>query len=468
MPVAVFFGAHPDDIELGAGGTCAKLCAAGFDVRIVVATDDINPGVASIRRHEATAAAGILGIPTSRVYFLGLIDGRFRCDMDAVARLRALFLDLHIHPDAIFTHSEADSHQDHVELTRIVKAAFRRVGLFKYRVMNSAIPSHFKPSISSEIADFVEAKIAALSRHKSQRAAGRINPAKASHERLEAFELEIQEGAANFLEILDRVNDAPFSRFWLPLCAGRAITIIAPPTRHPHPKHSHKHVLSCAPSDLQLVTRLQHELTTVMHKRLSVELAPKFIAEEANGARLNMLATGTSLILGGPAVNPAAQPFLERITRVRFRADFASSRYRGYPIIDTHTGRLFEPSFAPSPRASIELERDYGLLTIARLNDPAGEASLVIAAMGVHAAGTAAVFSCLLLPEHLARIVEDARRVIDGEASWAQWLVPGTGAGVPIVAEIEGYVNEQRRSPQKSKQTRSAERPRTKGMARAC
>ena len=44
MAVAVFFGAHADDVELGAGGTCAKLCAAGFDVRIVVATDEPQAG----------------------------------------------------------------------------------------------------------------------------------------------------------------------------------------------------------------------------------------------------------------------------------------------------------------------------------------------------------------------------------------------------------------------------------------
>jgi LmbE family N-acetylglucosaminyl deacetylase len=40
MTVAVFFGAHADDIELGAGGTCAKLCASGFEVHIVIATDE--------------------------------------------------------------------------------------------------------------------------------------------------------------------------------------------------------------------------------------------------------------------------------------------------------------------------------------------------------------------------------------------------------------------------------------------
>jgi LmbE family N-acetylglucosaminyl deacetylase len=34
----VAFGAHPDDIEIGMGGTIAKLSALGYDMNLVVAT----------------------------------------------------------------------------------------------------------------------------------------------------------------------------------------------------------------------------------------------------------------------------------------------------------------------------------------------------------------------------------------------------------------------------------------------
>src|ERR1700694_1668608 len=108
MAVAVFFGAHADDIELGASGTCAKLCAVGFDVRIVVATDEIDPAIASSRRNEAIAASAILVVPPARVHFLGLADGHFRCNRDSVAQVRTLFSALDLCPDAIFTHTEAD------------------------------------------------------------------------------------------------------------------------------------------------------------------------------------------------------------------------------------------------------------------------------------------------------------------------------------------------------------------------
>ena len=34
----VVFGAHPDDIEIGMGGTVAKLARLGYDVNLVIAT----------------------------------------------------------------------------------------------------------------------------------------------------------------------------------------------------------------------------------------------------------------------------------------------------------------------------------------------------------------------------------------------------------------------------------------------
>jgi LmbE family N-acetylglucosaminyl deacetylase len=34
----VAFGAHPDDIEIGMGGTIAKLSALGYDMNLVIAT----------------------------------------------------------------------------------------------------------------------------------------------------------------------------------------------------------------------------------------------------------------------------------------------------------------------------------------------------------------------------------------------------------------------------------------------
>jgi LmbE family N-acetylglucosaminyl deacetylase len=426
MAVAVFFGAHADDVELGAGGTCAKLCAAAFDVRIVVATDESDQTVAATRRKEAIAAAAILGVPADRVHFLGLPDGQFRCGRDTVARIRALSAAWGLYADAVFTHTEAESHQDHIELTRIVKAAFRKVAIFKYRVRNSAIDSHFQPNISSNIGGYVNLRSAALCQHKTQIALQRVG--KLGCEDSEAFELEIQEGAANYFAILDRVNDAPFSRFWMPLCASGKITVVAQPAQ---PPRSYAPVFQCVPSDLHLVTRLQEQLFRVMHTQLNVQ--PLHVATE------DALPVGASIILGGPYANPTAQVFCDQLPSPRFRFDLASNEY----LIDTHTGTVFEPMFRSIDGTSFELIRDYGLLTISHISGAkhGREESLVIAAMGVHAPGTAAVFSCLLSPEYIAPIIADARRVIEGAAETAQWVVPCDGCGTPLISEITSHVD---------------------------
>jgi len=429
MAVAVFFGAHADDIELGAGGTCAKLCAVGFDVRIVVATDETNPAIASTRRNEAAAAAAILGVPPARVHYLGLPDGQFRCNRDTVARVRNLFSALDLCPDVVFTHTEADCHQDHVELTRIIKAAFRRVAIFKYRVRNSAIPSHFEPTVSSDLRRYVNLKSAALCQHKSQIALRRVG--ELARKLSESFELEIQEGAANYCRILDQVNDVPFSRFWMPLCAKGTITVIAQSRQS---LRSYNPICRRVPSDLQLVTRLQDELLQVMRTQPGVR---SISVQEGDETQLDGLPVGPSLILGGPFVNQAAQAFCDQIATLRFRFDPASTEY----LIDTYTGTVFEPMFKSLNDTNFELVRDYGLLTIGRMKNgnPAREA-LVIAVMGIHAPGTAAVFSCLLLPEHIARIVDDARRVIEGAADCAQWVIPCDADGIALVSEIETHV----------------------------
>src|SRR5690606_27811303 len=58
-------GAHPDDVEIGCGGTLAKLAEQGYRVGIVDLTDgEPTPGSPGpeVRLAEATAAAQILGV----------------------------------------------------------------------------------------------------------------------------------------------------------------------------------------------------------------------------------------------------------------------------------------------------------------------------------------------------------------------------------------------------------------------
>ena len=54
----LFVGAHADDIEIGAGGTCALLCARGFDVHIVVLSDEDVPSMLKGGKHGPSVVPG--------------------------------------------------------------------------------------------------------------------------------------------------------------------------------------------------------------------------------------------------------------------------------------------------------------------------------------------------------------------------------------------------------------------------
>jgi len=74
------FGAHPDDVELGCGGTLAKEIASGKHVGIIDLTRGElgTRGSADIRDKEAQQAAAILGVRVREN--LGFRDGFFKND----------------------------------------------------------------------------------------------------------------------------------------------------------------------------------------------------------------------------------------------------------------------------------------------------------------------------------------------------------------------------------------------------
>ena len=81
----LFIGPHPDDIEIGAGATAAKLAAQRKKICFLICTDGrfgtsnssgIGPEeMAEFRKREAIESANMLGIEDVR--FLGLSDGGF-------------------------------------------------------------------------------------------------------------------------------------------------------------------------------------------------------------------------------------------------------------------------------------------------------------------------------------------------------------------------------------------------------
>ncbi len=169
----MIIGAHPDDIEIAAGGTTARLTARGADVVAVVASDETDPDVATLRRAEACTGLGLLGVEPDRIEFLGLPDREVDADTGA-ARLRRLVHDIGMEPDVVITHSCHDDHSDHRAVAVMTEAVFAgSVAMLAMSVVNSARAT-FRPSVFVDTSDQEPAKLAALSAHRSQAERGRI------------------------------------------------------------------------------------------------------------------------------------------------------------------------------------------------------------------------------------------------------------------------------------------------------
>jgi bacillithiol biosynthesis deacetylase BshB1 len=129
-------GAHPDDAELGCGGTLAKLAAAGRRVGILHLTggDLGTRGTADGRRREAEAAAAAHGAP--QVVILDCGDRGLRtgpAEEDAEnAELRRL------RPDVVLAPPERDRHPDHGRAHELAVAACFYAGLAGRRLAGPA------------------------------------------------------------------------------------------------------------------------------------------------------------------------------------------------------------------------------------------------------------------------------------------------------------------------------------------
>jgi bacillithiol biosynthesis deacetylase BshB1 len=124
------FGPHPDDIEIGLGGTVAKHTAEGYRVGLIdlSAAELSTNGSPALRRVEADAAAHVLGVELREN--LGWPDGgmsatdaNVRSAVDAIRRHR---------PRTIAIPYWKDRHPDHVSSSETLTRAAFTSGLRRY------------------------------------------------------------------------------------------------------------------------------------------------------------------------------------------------------------------------------------------------------------------------------------------------------------------------------------------------
>ncbi len=228
MPGRVLaIGAHPDDIEFGAGGTLARWAGDGAHVTLAVVTDgskgtwdpDVTPeALAATRREEQARAAAALG--AAEVIHLDHVDGELEYSMDLRREMCALIR--RTRPDVVLSHDPWQRYQLHPDhratgLGAVDGVVAARDHLFfpdlgpahrpgALLLWSADAPDHVEP-----IGPTIDAKIAALLSHSSQatttmggagdeeraRFAARITAAAEAaaagtpHARVEAFKLII-------------------------------------------------------------------------------------------------------------------------------------------------------------------------------------------------------------------------------------------------------------------------------------
>lgn len=160
-------GAHPDDLEVGAGGLLARLAAEGVDVTMAVVS---VPSRSVERIAEAKTGAARLG-----VHRLVVVCEERECRVEdipmheLVRRLDHLLADLQ--PELVITHAAHDLHWDHGLVHRATVSALRRMPCDLLGYLSSPeLNAQSRPigQCFADISSTIETKLDAIRAHTSQ------------------------------------------------------------------------------------------------------------------------------------------------------------------------------------------------------------------------------------------------------------------------------------------------------------
>lgn len=178
MVDAVCIGAHPDDVEIGMGGTVAGMVRRGLRVAIVDLTNGEPTPFGSVEKRaaESAAAAKILGVERVTLsqpnrYLMDTIEAR----TELAGVLRAL------RPRMLFVPYPTDAHPDHIAASSIAIAArfyakFTKTDMagephyaarvYRYMAVHMRIIS--QPTFVVDITEDLSAKLDSLRAYDSQ------------------------------------------------------------------------------------------------------------------------------------------------------------------------------------------------------------------------------------------------------------------------------------------------------------
>jgi len=173
---ALAFGAHPDDIEIGCGGTLIKLADAGRRVALIdlVRGEMGTRGTVVTRSREAERSSQILGIVAREN--LELEDGYIRVSREGRQRVAQAIR--RWRPDTVFLPYWEDRHPDHAYASHLIYEGAFLAGLPRFDTGQEAHrPTRliyymgwyeFDPTFIVDISDQFERKMAAIYAYDTQ------------------------------------------------------------------------------------------------------------------------------------------------------------------------------------------------------------------------------------------------------------------------------------------------------------
>jgi len=157
-------GAHPDDIEIGCGGTIKKHINHGDSVYYIIASNGEMGGDKEIRMEEANKAAELMGV--EEIYFLGLQDTFISHDGKTIHLIDQVMEKKQ--PSIVYVHSLKDYHQDHMNIARSTLSASRKMrnSIFCYEAPSTTL--EFLPTAFNDISETFDLKMKCISKFVSQ------------------------------------------------------------------------------------------------------------------------------------------------------------------------------------------------------------------------------------------------------------------------------------------------------------
>ena len=170
------FGAHPDDVELGCGGTVIKLISQGKKVAIIDLTKGElgTRGTPQTRKEECKNATKILGVEIREN--MDFKDGFFENDekhkLALIKKIREYC------PEIVIANAPSDRHPDHGRASQIVLDACFLSGLekveTKQKIWRPKAIYHYiqfnnsKPDLVVDISSQMDKKLEAVTAYKTQ------------------------------------------------------------------------------------------------------------------------------------------------------------------------------------------------------------------------------------------------------------------------------------------------------------